>query len=294
MPFGDQLAAVSPVARVVARPEQFAEEAFVGFDVDAFPRLAEREIEAVALKIQGGDPAGRAVAFLPVTPAHQNARTRLRKSHGAALRHHGDGPRLVAVVLDQDAAHLIADPLADIDGQLFAEIGEGALLDQPDREIVADVVLQIPELLERGRQEIEADEIADRHAREAERHDRHRQVQIAQAGRAHDHQFAVVQHLGQHEDGCQEQRDRQRDEQERRHQQRGQLEEDVERQAPVQDKLEKAGRLGQPDDDRQRDGDVQGCNRNLPHDVELHSRHAQDYTPNRRLRATPAICGEAA
>ena len=167
--------------------------------------------------------------------------------HGAAFGDHGDATQRVAGVMDDHAqqfAGVVAG--ADIDRQAGHHLIEDAFLQHHRGGAVAQGPLQVVEFGHRIGDQPDVQNQADDHIARGQHDGGAGQSPVAEAGRAHHHQFAVGDQLVIGEQHHGEQRHRQDHRQEVGQDQQGQFDEHRDRGATVDRDLDEAQGLRQP------------------------------------------------
>ncbi len=154
-----------------------------------------------------------------------------------------------------------------IDGDIGGDRGEDAGLQQEGGDLVADLEFIIAEGAQGGRHQKEVQKIAAEHGAGGDAERRAGQSEIRHAGGAHDRQLAVAAQPRIDEQHDDEAGDRQDGGDEARHQQQGEFDEDQRREAVIDDDLDEAQGLREPDERDQPDGDENQRHQQLSEDV---------------------------
>ena len=138
--------------------------------------------------------------MLTHTIIKRHARTIRPLTDAPGLRQDGHRAAGFALVMHHNPAQrAIGFALAGIDGQIIADGGENAFLQQHAHQLIADFKLPLPKSGVAERHQPEIEQRHYRHDQQPKRQGRARDLPIGKPGRAHHHQFTVPRQAQMHE-----------------------------------------------------------------------------------------------
>jgi len=228
------------------------------------------------VEVQHRNTAGFLVRFLIGAVLQDRARPLGAAGDGAAGRGVEQAALPVAGIVDDDARkHAVAVAALGIEGHARRHLGEDARLHDDAGDVAGDGRLHVVVLAHRPGHEVEAEEIADERGRDGEDDRGLGEAVVADPDAAHDHELAVGAEPVKDEHHRDEDGDGQQKRQQARQQQRDELERHAHRQASVDDDIEQAQRLAEPDGEGQARRRHQGGQPQLADDVDTEVAHGR-------------------